>query len=108
MLFHQRSLLSQLTTNTRRQVRQENLTAIWDAVVRRTKQQGFEEYGDVFLAAVLDHQAVNDGSVSANRTTGETHEESLSKAMEIWERAVDMRFVPKGNMEYRVESVWRV
>ena len=86
----------------------EDLTTVWNAAVRKTTQPGFEEYKDVFLVAVFDHLAVWDDGVTVNQTSGETPEASLSQAMQLWENGMDMRYVPKGHMEYRMESTWRI
>ncbi len=74
----------------------------------RRRRKASKKYEDVFLAAVFDDLAVTNGSFCAGMTSGATHEKSVTRAMRIWERVVDMRYVPKGNMEYRVESAWRV
>lgn len=97
-----------LTRDIPYKVRQQNLPALWNAVVRKTTQPGFEEYGDVFLVAVFDHLAVSNGGICVGITSGEIQEKSVIQAMEIWERDVDMRYVPRGRLEYRVESSWRV
>lgn len=48
------------------------------------------------------------GGICVGLTNSRTQEEILTRAMKIWERNVDMRYVLRGNMEYRVESTWRV
>ena len=91
-----------------RQIRQHNLSALWDAIVRKTTQRGFKEYEDVFLAVGFDHLAESMGTICVNLTNGETMEKSLTQTMKIWEELVDMHYVPRRKMEYRVESTWRV
>ena len=86
----------------------QNLSTLWDAVVKKTQQRGFQEFEDVFLVVVFDSLAELGGAICANLTYAQTQEESLKKASKIWNDTVDMRYVPKGNMEYRVESTWRV
>lgn len=83
------------------------MSALWDVIVSGTKQPSFAKYKDVFPVVVFDHLAPSEPSgdeICVNLINGKTQGKSLDKAMEIWRRNVDMRYVPKGNMEYRVES----
>ncbi len=100
-------MLLMLTRNIR-QVCQQNLSALWNVVVSKTKQPGYKEYEDVLLVVVYDHLAAVRGGIRVGMTSGRTQGGSLDQAMKIWKRNVDMHYVPKGNMEYRVEGTWRV
>ena len=90
------------------QVQPSKLSNLWKSIDWRTNQLRFERYKDLSLVLVFDHLAVTHGGIDVGLTTSDTAEESMNRALKLWKMSVDMNYVPKGNMECRLQSLYRV
>ncbi|KAL8853036.1 MAG: hypothetical protein Q9221_002066 [Calogaya cf. arnoldii] len=65
------------------------LSELWDTIIKKTSQKGFEEFKDVFLLVVLNEKLPTSGRLVMGQTAGATRKQSVSMAMEMWDQNVD-------------------
>lgn len=76
--------------------RSDSLRGIWDGIVSKTEQKGFEEFRGAFLVAL--------GQYEPDFATGKTVEDAWNSFKNRCGWGLDMNYIPTDTFEVRVED----